>query len=63
MSRVVGVVRRHRRASILAGALAVALLVGAVFLWRYLRSYEATDDAQIDGHISPVGARTGAARP
>src|SRR4029453_11079866 len=27
------------------------------FLWRYFSSYEFTDDAQIDGHLSPVSAR------
>src|SRR5437588_4456383 len=39
----------------------VALLaVAAIFampLWNYLRSYESTDDAQIDGHITPVSSR------
>ncbi len=39
-------------------AIAVAaLVVGAVFLMRYLGSYETTDDAQIDGDISVIGAR------
>jgi membrane fusion protein (multidrug efflux system) len=28
-----------------------------VFLWRYLRSYESTDDAQVDVHLYPVSAR------
>jgi len=28
-----------------------------VFLWRYLTSYESTDDAQIDGHLNPISAR------
>ena len=27
------------------------------FLWRYLASYESTDDAQIDGHVNSVSAR------
>jgi membrane fusion protein (multidrug efflux system) len=31
--------------------------VGGVFLWRYLGSYESTDDAQVDVHLSPVSAR------
>lgn len=35
----------------------LVLLVTIVFLWRYLASYEATDDAQIDGHINSVSAR------
>jgi len=33
------------------------LLVGVFFLWRYLESYESTDDAQIDGHVNSVSAR------
>src|SRR5208283_854189 len=39
---------------ILAG---LVILVAVVFLWRYLGSYEATDDAQIDGHVNAVSAR------
>ena len=26
-------------------------------MWRYLASYESTDDAQIDGHVNSVSAR------
>ena len=33
------------------------LLVGGFFLWRYLSSYESTDDAQGDVHLYPVSAR------
>ncbi len=36
---------------------AIVLLVGGFFLWRYLSSYESTDDAQIDGHLASVSAR------
>ena len=32
-------------------------LVGGLFLWRYLSSYESTDDAQADVHLYPVSAR------
>src|SRR3984957_8934754 len=35
----------------------LVLLVAIFFLWRYLASYEATDDAQIDGHVNSVSAR------
>lgn len=35
----------------------VALLVVLVLVWRYLSSYESTDDAQIDGHLTSVSAR------
>ena len=35
----------------------VVLLVAGFFLWRYFNSYESTDDAQLDGHLTPVSAR------
>ncbi|MFY9905666.1 MAG: HlyD family secretion protein [Terriglobales bacterium] len=35
----------------------LVLLVAVFFLWRYLGSYESTDDAQIDGHVNSVSAR------
>jgi membrane fusion protein (multidrug efflux system) len=35
----------------------VVVLVGGFFLWRYLSSYESTDDAQADVHLYPVSAR------
>src|SRR3984885_12930728 len=37
----------------------VAVIVGGLFLWRYLGSYESTDDAQVDVHLYPVSARVG----
>jgi len=45
----------RRRVVILTVVLVV--LVGGVFLWRYLSSYESTDDAQADVHLYPVSAR------
>ena len=33
------------------------MLVGGLFLWRYLGSYESTDDAQVDAHLYPVSSR------
>jgi membrane fusion protein (multidrug efflux system) len=39
--------------------LALLLLASGVlapFAWRYLQSYESTDDAQIDGHIDPLSS-------
>jgi membrane fusion protein, multidrug efflux system len=45
---------RTRFAIIFLGLL---VLVGVFFLWRYLASYESTDDAQIDGHVNSVSAR------
>jgi len=34
-----------------------AIAAGGTYLWRYLNTYEATDDAQIDGHINAVSGR------
>jgi len=47
--------RIRRRMVILSVVLVV--LVGGFFLWRYLASYESTDDAQVDVHLYPVSAR------
>jgi membrane fusion protein (multidrug efflux system) len=35
----------------------LVVLVAGVFLWRFLSSYESTDDAQADVHMYPVSAR------
>src|SRR5215831_3214274 len=37
-------------------ALVVVVVVG-FFVYRYLTSYESTDDAQVDGHINSISAR------
>jgi membrane fusion protein (multidrug efflux system) len=34
----------------------VVLTVGGVLLWRYLDTFESTDDAQVDGSMAEVGA-------
>ncbi|MGA8268308.1 MAG: biotin/lipoyl-binding protein, partial [Candidatus Acidiferrales bacterium] len=47
--------KRRRYIVIAIGAL--VLIVVGVFLWRYLGSYESTDDAQADVHLYPVSAR------
>jgi membrane fusion protein, multidrug efflux system len=49
--------RWSRRAKILAGIIALVVLVGGFLLFRYFTSYESTDDAQIDGYIYPVSPR------
>jgi len=33
------------------------IVIGGVYLWKYLNTYETTDDAQIDGHVDAVSAR------
>src|SRR5579863_2340543 len=35
----------------------VVLLIIGIFAYRYFTSYESTDDAQVDGHITSVSAR------
>jgi membrane fusion protein (multidrug efflux system) len=35
----------------------LVILTAVFLLWRYLGSYESTDDAQIDGHVNSVSAR------
>ena len=48
---------QKRRKFVLISAIVVVVLIASVFLWRYLSSYESTDDAQADVHLSPVSAR------
>ncbi|MGA8761315.1 MAG: HlyD family secretion protein [Candidatus Sulfotelmatobacter sp.] len=36
---------------------AIVLLVVGFFLYRYVTSYESTDDAQVDGHVNSISAR------
>src|SRR6202047_4945042 len=48
--------KKRNRTVILAVAI-LLVLVGVFFLWRYLRTYESTDDAQVDVHLYPVSAR------
>lgn len=40
-----------------AGIIGAVILVGAVAFWLYSRTYESTDDAQVDGHLNGVTAR------
>ena len=47
----------NRRRNVAILAVIVVVIVGGVFLWRYLSSYESTDDAQADVHLYPVSAR------
>jgi membrane fusion protein (multidrug efflux system) len=47
---------RRRKFAMTAG-IVVVVLAASVLLWRYLSSYESTDDAQADVHLYPVSAR------
>jgi membrane fusion protein (multidrug efflux system) len=49
--------RSHTRRNIVITVAAAVLLVGGFFLWRYLGTYESTDDAQVDAHLYPVSSR------
>lgn len=50
-------VARHPLGTIVLALALVILVIGGIFLWNYLESYQSTDDAQIDGHINPISAR------
>jgi membrane fusion protein, multidrug efflux system len=43
------------RIALIVGALLI--IIGGIFVWRYYSVRESTDDAQVDGHITPVSAR------
>ena len=49
--------REHPGARWVLLAAVVVALLAAVAAWRYYAARESTDDAQIDGHITPVSAR------
>jgi membrane fusion protein (multidrug efflux system) len=53
----VGFFREHPSAKWVLSLVAVALIVGGVFIWHYYSVRESTDDAQIDAHIDPISAR------
>src|ERR1700685_3883671 len=52
-----GYSRSKSRRKTLIGIAVLVLVVCGLFLWRYLSSYESTDDAQVDMHLYPVSAR------
>jgi membrane fusion protein, multidrug efflux system len=54
-----GRLKRGGRARSAAVVGAVLVLIAAVLAWRYYAVRESTDDAQIDGHVSPVSSRVG----
>lgn len=47
---------KRRRNLIIALSVLIVAIAG-LLLWRYLSSYESTDDAQVDAHLYPVSAR------
>jgi membrane fusion protein (multidrug efflux system) len=46
-----------RRTLLFAAILGAIILVAAVGFWIYSRTYESTDDAQVDGHLNGITAR------
>ena len=47
----------HPRAPMILVIVALVLLVGGYFTFRYFSMYESTDDAEVDGHLMPLSAR------
>ncbi len=47
--------RSQLRWFLLGGAIVLAVV--GFFVWRYMSSYEDTDDAEVDGHVNNVSAR------
>jgi len=48
---------KKRNKTVILVVVILVVLVGGIFLWRYLSTYESTDDAQVDVHLYPVSAR------
>ncbi len=44
---------------ILLGVLILLVGAGSLFAWLHYQGRETTDDAQVDGHINPIGAKLG----
>lgn len=49
--------RQKRRRNLLIVTIGIVVIVVGLLVWRYLSSYESTDDAQADVHLYPVSAR------
>ena len=50
--------RRSKTAMrVLIALVALVVVASSALLYRYLISWESTDDAQIDGHIDPLSSR------
>ena len=55
--RVGAFVKEHPVGTLLSIIGFIVLLIAALLLFRYLNSYEDTDDAFIEGHVDPISAR------
>ena len=47
----------RRRTLLFAAIVGGVILLGALGFWLYSRTYESTDDAQVDGHVNSISAR------
>jgi membrane fusion protein, multidrug efflux system len=47
----------RRRTLLFAAIIGGVILVGAFSFWLYSRTYESTDDAQVDGHLNGITSR------
>lgn len=47
----------RRRTLLFAAIVGGAILLGALAFWLYSRTYESTDDAQVDGHLNGITTR------
>lgn len=56
-TRVRSWVQTHPLATAALAVAFVAVLIGAFVFWRYLSSYESTDDAEVDGHTDELSSR------
>jgi membrane fusion protein (multidrug efflux system) len=58
-TKVLAWTREHPGATVLIAIGFAVLLIAIVLLWRYVESYENTDDAFVDGHTDPISPRIG----
>jgi membrane fusion protein (multidrug efflux system) len=49
--------KEHPALRIALIAAVLLVIIGGIVVWRYYAVRESTDDAQIDGHITPISAR------
>lgn len=54
-----GYLREHPGVRYSLIAAVIVLIIAGIFVWRYYSVRESTDDAQVDGHITPISARVG----
>jgi membrane fusion protein (multidrug efflux system) len=47
----------RRKTLLFASVLGILVLAGVIGFWLYSRTYESTDDAQVDGHVNGITAR------